>query len=329
MVKTAFCCSQHPETNWEIHHLSVVDGTEQQTGQRTTASFVPDIGCNLLGLKVDQIDYLYGVGETPEGPTLLGTPILYPTPNRVRNGTFTFDQRTFTFPANNGDHFIHGLVRDVPWKVDKPQITDQGISVTARVVFEPGNALYERFPIANTLELTYRLRPRSIRLAFAVHNDDPTSRLPFGLAIHPYFPIIGSRDSVRIQVPAQKWMEAENLIPTGRLLDLDDAPANLNQPTSLQDLDLDDVYWGADPEHPQVIYYDEIGKKVTLRASDIFTHCVVYTPPGQPYFCIENQSCSTDAHNLDARGEQEAAHLIILNPGESATGSIEMTVSDQ
>ena len=37
-------------------------------------------------------------------------------------------------------------------------------------------------------------------------------------------------------------------------------------------------------------------KKLTLFADDFFTHSVVFTPTGRPFFCIENQSCSTDAH---------------------------------
>jgi hypothetical protein len=34
---------------------------------------------------------------------------------------------------------------------------------------------------------------------------------------------------VRIQVPAQKWMEATDLLPSGRLIDLDKGPADLRQ----------------------------------------------------------------------------------------------------
>ncbi|MBC7236318.1 MAG: hypothetical protein H5T69_10785 [Chloroflexi bacterium] len=326
MPQAAFCVSQHPDTHWTLYHLSA---TGETPDERTIASFVPETGCNLMSFKVGTVDYLYGLEGGEIGPRLLGTPILYPTPNRVRNAEFTFEGRIFRFQPNNGPHFIHGLVRDVPWQVDEPKVSEGSISVSARITFEPGRAWYDRFPIRNSLELTFLLRPRAIRLVFVVRNEDLESRLPFGLAIHPYFPIIGPRESVRIQVPAQKWMEADHLIPTGRLLDLAKGPVDLTHPTCLQTLDLDDVFWGAEPEHPQVIYYDQIGKKVTLRASAFFTHCVVYTPQGRPYFCIENQSCSTDAHNLYARGLQEAAHLAILEPGQSLEASVEIEVSEQ
>ncbi len=326
MAKAAFCCSRHPETNWDILHLTAID---PDTGERTIASIVPEKGCNLIGLQVGSVDYLYGLDRAPEGPRLLGTPILYPTPNRVRGAEFTFEGRTFRFEPNSSGHFIHGLVRDVPWQVGEPRVSAEGSAVTACIAMRPGDALYERWPIANRLELTYHVRPGRVQLSFLVHNDDATQRLPFGLAIHPYFPILGPRESVRIQVPAQKWMEAKALIPTGRLMDLRDGPANLNQPQSLQGLDLDDVFWGAEPAQPPVISYDQIGKTVTLHADAFFTHCVVYTPQGRPFFCIENQSCSTDAHNLYARGLQQAAHLAILEPGQSLAAAIEIVVGNQ
>jgi len=124
-------------------------------------------------------------------------------------------------------------------------------------------------------------------------------------------------------------MEAEDLLPTGRLFDLEEGSADMRNPTPLSALDLDDVFWGLEPSQPQNIYYDDIGKKVTLTASEFFTHSVIYTPPSQPFFCIENQSCSTDAHNLYARGLTEESHLTILDPGESLSAWVDISVSDQ
>jgi aldose 1-epimerase len=124
-------------------------------------------------------------------------------------------------------------------------------------------------------------------------------------------------------------MEAVDLLPTGRLVDLDDGPADMCDPTPLSELNLDDVFWGMEPNEPQVIYYDSISKKVTLAASDFFTHACIFTPPQYPFFCVENQSCSTDAHNLYAQGLEKEAHLVILEPEESLSAWIEITVSDQ
>ena len=317
---------EHPDTGWRVVHLTYSGDVPQE---RTTASFTPDLGSNLFSFQVGGTEYLYGLASAQDQRRLLGTPILYPTPNRVRDSRLVFEGHTYEFQPNNGTHFIHGLVRDVPWTCDAPIISEEDVSVTAHIGFEPGTEAYRSFPIRNALELTYTLRPGAIRLGFAVHNFDDHHRLPFGLAIHPYFRIIGPRQSVRLQVPARRWMEAVDLLPTGQLVDLEDGPADLRSPVSLADLDLDDVFWGLETNKPQVIYYDHIGKKATLTASRLFTHSVVYTPQGMQFFCVENQSCSTDAHNLHARGLEKEAHLTILEPGELLTAWVEISVSDQ
>ncbi|MEA3408025.1 MAG: aldose 1-epimerase [Chloroflexota bacterium] len=332
----------HPGTGWHVVQLEYhsEDGVKQ-----SALSFSPDQGCNLFRLQVDGRDYLYGSQESQGEQILLGTPVLYPTPNRVRDATFTFDGHTYIFEPNDGPNFIHGLVRNVPWTYEEPVTAKESVSASARISFQPDKEIYQLFPIRNRLELTYTLKPSGVRADFTVRNESKDKRLPFGLAIHPYFRVIGPRESVRILSPAKKWMEAVDLLPTGRLLDLEQGPADLRTPTSLEDLDLDDVFWGLEPDHPQVIYYDDIDKKIILRASELFTHSVIYTPPGQPFFCIENQSCSTDAHNLYTQGKKfdtlgvdhdgitqsikKAAHLTILEPGESLNAWIEMEVSEQ
>ena len=295
---------------------------------RAAALITTGEGSNLYGFQVDRVQYLYGFGASGDTQKLFGTPVLYPSPNRVRDARFEFAGRVFSFPPNNGRNFIHGLVRDVEWKRNEPATSDAGITLDTKISMIPESNIFSLFPIKNTLELKYTLKENAVRLDFTVRNEDPEKELPFGLAIHPFFPIHGSREKVRLQVPAKKWMEAENLLPSGVLVDLEKGPADLREPVSLSLLNLDDVFWGMEEGKPSVIYYDSIGKKLTLRASAFFTHCVVYTPPGAEYFCIENQSCSTDAHNLHARGFGEAANLTILKPGESLTAWVEMTVSD-
>ena len=131
-----------------------------------------------------------------------------------------------------------------------------------------------------------------------------------------------------MHVPAKRCMEADSLLPTGRLLPPGARSADPTKPVSLAGLDLDDVFWGMRAEQPATITYKALGKRITLQADDWFTHAVVYTPPQAPYLCVENQSCSTDAHNLYARGLTEAAHLTILDPGQTHRASIVFRLDD-
>ena len=272
--------AHHTQTGWDIVRLM---GPGRAEHGQTVAQFMPQQGSNLFDLVVDGTDYLFGQAPAA-GAALLGTPILYPMPNRVRDAQFTFAGRTFRFQPNNGPNFIHGLVRDQQWQVEDAQVTDHSVSVRTWISFQPGTAIYKLFPIRNTLELVYTMTPGAIRFDFTVRNEDPEQLLPFGLAIHPYFPIIGPRESVRIQVPVKKWMEAENLLPTGRLIDLAQGPADLRRPTSLARLNVDDVFWGMTEENPAVIYYDSMKPEANPRGFFLFHTRSGLHPCGQALF---------------------------------------------
>jgi aldose 1-epimerase len=60
--------------------------------------------------------------------------------------------------------------------------------------------------------------------------------------------------------------------------------------------------------------------RLRVSGSEECTHMVIYTPQGSPFFCLENQTCSTDAINLHHQGLKEMAHLLELHPGETRTG---------
>ena len=64
---------------------------------------------------------------------------------------------------------------------------------------------------------------------------------------------------------------------------------------------------------------------LVLESDEAFTHLVVYTP-NQPFFCVENQTCSTDAHNLASAGKKREAHLQICPPGQVRKGWVRFMV---
>jgi aldose 1-epimerase len=122
-------------------------------------------------------------------------------------------------------------------------------------------------------------------------------------------------------------MEAVNLMPTGKLEDLEGKPYDITSLTPVPELVLDDVYWGMTPDKPAWIEYRDAGIKVELAASREFTHMVVYIQPQNNFFCVENQTCSTDAHNLYAQGLVEESHLLLVPPRGVGEGWIHYRIS--
>ncbi len=289
----------------------------------TTVRVVPAAGANAYSVVhrgteffrvPEELKRLPGVGH--------GNPILYPTPNRVKGAKFTFEGKTYEFTANCGGNFIHGLVHSEAFEVDSYDAKDDFAEMTLSLTFAPGSRPYQLFPFKHVFRMTIRVREGAVRWTYEVDNRDGDANLPFGVAFHPYVIYQKSRQETYLQVPASHLMEASNQLPSGNLLELDGHPLDAREPRSLEGFDSDDVYFGMQPDKPATVTFRDVKRRIAFTASPEFTHLVVWTPD-QPYFGIENQTCSTDAHNLASQGKGDVAHLQICPPGQRKTGSVE------
>lgn len=306
--------STDPETGWTVHTA---------THGKTTARLVPQAGCNLYSIQFEGRELLKTPKSLKDLPGFAyGNPVLYPTPNRVRNAHFEFGGKEYRFTANNGTNFLHGLVHNVPWEVTRVEESAGRTTFHCQIKFEPGSEWYKLFPHRHTLKLAIAVSDGAVRFTYTVDNAGGDKPVPFGMAYHPWFLYQGERSETFLTVPATHWMEAEELLPTGKLVELSATKYDARQPRSLGGFVIDDVYFGMTPEKPAVIDFRDKKLKITLSSSEAFTHLVVYTPK-EPWFCVENQTCSTDAHNLVNRGLKKEAHLLIVEPGRTHTGFAE------
>jgi aldose 1-epimerase len=116
------------------------------------------------------------------------------------------------------------------------------------------------------------------------------------------------------------------MLPTGELAAVAGTAFDLRKPTALTDLRLDDVYYGMAPGKSAWFELREQGLRLELRGSREFTHLVVYTPPDRSFFCLENQTSSTDAHNLWTQGKKKVSHLLVVPPRKSARGHVDWVI---
>jgi aldose 1-epimerase len=313
-------------TGWAIVVLR-----HERRGRRLEARLAAAAGGNLFSLAVGRDGVDQELLHQPETLAELtqhrsGTPVLFPTPNRVRDARMTFAGRSFGFAPNSEANFIHGLVRDRPWQAQRPRAGAASASVSLFIDWSASQPEFARFPIRHRLTVTYTLRSSGLRIAYAVENQ-AAEPLPFGFGLHPFFRAPARRSDALLVVPASHYMEAEAMLPTGRLLPVAGTRFDLRKPTPLDALALDDAYTGLIPGRAPGFVRRDLGLRVTLAGSRPFTHVVVYTPAAHPFFCIENQTCSTDAHNLWARGLHKESHLIVVAPRQIARGAADWTVT--
>jgi aldose 1-epimerase len=312
-------------TGWDIIVLRYRD--KAVPGQGMEVRVAPSAGSNLYSWKVDGVELLAQpaqLGDLKEQKA--GTPLMFPMVNRVRDARMVFEGREFSFEANNGKNFIHGLARRRPFQIGTVAGTGtQAASAQVFLDWDEKQPDFARFPIKHRLTLSYTLRKGSVQIGYKVENQD-SARLPFGFGLHPYFRIPDRREDVTVMAPLEKRMEAVDNLPTGKLLPVAKTDRDLRTPKPLSALALDDAYLGMTPDKAAAFTLAGTGLRVQLAGSADFTHLVVYTPPDKPFFCIENQTSSTDAHNLHAQGKKREAHLQVVPAGKKASGEVTWSI---
>jgi aldose 1-epimerase len=269
-------------------------------------------------------------------PTRVGIPILFPFPNRIRGGRFTWDGREYQLPLNDPTrkNAIHGFACRRPWRVVEQGADDRSAWVTGEFQGSVDAAdARDLWPADYRIRVTYRLAARSLRVEALVENPD-TRPLPFGLGYHPYvrvpFTAAGAAADYLVSVPASSCWELEETLPTGRRLPVGERPGcDLTTPRRFESLQLDDVLTALPAGgvlSPRGGVAAPGGPEVVLRTSPAFREVVVFTPPHRQAFAVEPYTCVTDAVNLEPRGVD--AGLLVLQPGQSWSAVVELALRE-
>lgn len=322
---------RHPELDTTVIQLTYTDPDDPR--RHLTVAIAPDLGSNMFRYRVGEHELIYCEPALLKRMAFTGNFVLWPLPNRVRDKRYSYQGQSYSLEGIErlvGDDLcVHGLVFDRPWQYDLPTLIPDGVAVTTYVEVTPSSPHYDAFPFESRLALTYSLTREGISIAYEVHNRG-AGALPYGFALHPYFATLSGPDETRVSIPASAVMEADDaLLPTGRMLAVDGimyAMFDLREPVPVGRLKLDHIYTRLNAGADATIEYPQQGLRLRLSATDEFTHMVIYTLGDGPYLCLENQTCSTDAHNLHSRGLADLAHLLELPPGETRGGEIRYNI---
>lgn len=277
------------------------------TAGAAVAEVWPGLGGNCVRWSVD------GCGELLDAPPLVelvgrstrgGIPVLFPFPNRIRAGRFTWDHRDYHLPLNDstGANAIHGFVARRAMRVtgQRADNTVAAVTLSFRISSDAPDCV-PLWPADAELSLTWELTPEGLS-ARAVVTNPGRAALPFGLGLHPYFRLTGDD---RLTVPVRSRWILDAGLPTGRVEPAEGA-FELARPRPVGDLTLDDVFtdvdsdFGPDGLRPIGRLSRGDGVIVTVSASTDFGQVVVFTPPHRRSICVEPYTCVTDAVNLNA-----------------------------
>lgn len=295
-------------------------------GKSLEAWIAPSAGSNMCRLAMGGRNIIDFESDLLRQKDYTGTPVLYPTPNRVRNGMFLYDGKIYNQQKRGEPVFEHGLVHNEAWSYENPDINEDCVRLKTWIDFDEESPLFEAFPFRHRLEMEFTLYTDGIEVKYSIFNMD-NKTIPFGFGVHPYFMKLSGEDGTYVSLPANQVMDyTSDLLPTGRLIEVDGTIYDIRNDTKIGALDMDHVFTGIlEGEHAE-INYRSLGMKVELQASEDFTHLVLYSPAGKEFFCIENQTCSTDAHNLFDRGFKSQSGLKFVPAGKTHTGTVKYVV---
>jgi aldose 1-epimerase len=284
---------------------------------------------NMHGQQVEIIESPPNLEILSENVFRYGSPILFPFPNRIRQGKFTYEGKEYSLELQNhhdgAGNWIHGFVCKHPWNVeDYGESEESGAYLRCSFDSTGFPEIGEQFPFPFLITVTYSLK-NGILTVDADMKNIGNSNMPMGFGIHPYFRAPLGADSssadCMIRVPANKYWELVEKLPTGKMLPVE-GKYDLRSPRILEGLKFDDVFTGLifEGNVTRTILDDTKAKiRLIVEADNLFREIVVYTPP-RPSICFEPYTCATDAVNLQPKGVD--AGLRILKSGETLHGKI-------
>ncbi|MBN2302744.1 MAG: aldose 1-epimerase [Lentisphaerae bacterium] len=294
---------------------------ETITNVGSKAQIIPEYGANLVSFQVDGIEFIHWNGHPPkDDEDWSGAFNMFPTPCRLANCSYSFEGKHITQKKHNQDVFIHGLVRD-----ELMQYKNNGSSIVSWLNITPGHPVYEGFPFKCMFTLTHTLDEYSLTVGFKVENRDKCN-IPFGYGLHPFWQIYGERKDISIRIPCDKFLDLDNLVPTGGSTSVKGTDYDLRTLRNINNLFVDNVYCSRQPGDTAEIHFASIQKKLIIAASDNFRHIVVFIPHETKYFCVENLTTCPNAPNLVNAGHGDVATMLVVAPGQTIDGWIKYKI---
>ncbi len=326
MAQTSYAVAAKTIEGFQVYSI-------QQTN-KAVAEIVPALGNNCYVFKVAVGDTWLNLIDTPpdlatleERPTAYGNPILFPFPNRIRNGAWQFEGKTYQFDkAPESPTTIHGLLLNQPYQVESHTADENGATLVCSLNAQDFPEITRQYPFPFKIEITYTLKDAVLTMGVSIKNTG-NQNMPMGFGIHPYFSVgLGTEADAAeavITVPAaQYWELDEVLVPTGKQHNVS-GTLDLRNGQPFAKLKLDHVFTDVQLVNGVsrcVIENKETGYGMVMESDAQFRELVVYTPPGRDAICFEPYTCPTDAINLEARGIP--AGVIVLAPDETFSGTV-------
>jgi aldose 1-epimerase len=235
---------------------------------------------------------------------------LVPFSGRIRDSRFQFQGQTVKLTMNflPQRHAIHGHGWKQPW-----QLLEQ--TANKLIIEYRHNA--DEWPWDYSSRQTFELSEQGLKATIDVRNESAKA-MPAGIGFHPYYV---RTPKAKVTAEFDKiWLNDDEVMP----VELVAAPAerDLRKGLVMEQIALDNTFTGWNRR--ALIEWPEWNASLLLEAEAPLDNLVVYSPPGQKFFCVEPVSNVADAFNMADQG-QPGSGVRILEAGETLAATARFT----
>jgi len=272
---------------------------------------VVGVGGGLRAYSVGDRSILDGYGVEEVCPSGRGQ-LLAPWPNRIEDGTYEFDGRTYQLALDEPErrNAIHGLVRWSNWSVADRE--PHRVALEHRLHPRPG------YPFTLDLRVEYSLADNGLTVQSTATSAGPEA-CPYGIGAHPYLTAGGGLvDDLELCVPAATALVSnERSIPVGRG-SVEGTELDFRDPKPIGGVELDHCFTDLvrdDDGRASV----QVGGIATLWVDESYPYLMVFT--GDPLPDVARRSLAVEPMTCAPNAFRSGEGLVRLAPGQAHAGS--------
>lgn len=274
------------------------------------AATIVEVGGGLRTLTRDGRDVLIGYGEDESAHAGIGQQ-LFPWPNRIADGRYTFEGRDEQLSITEPDkhNAIHGLTRWGSWSRLDDASSEDVCVVGYRLYGEPG--YHHQLDIS----VRYHVSAEGLEVTAVARNIGTTSA-PYGFGTHPYLTVGRRLDECELTFTAAKRMDVDpdRLLPRD-LVDVAGTPFDFESGRVVGDLFIDNAFTGL-PEGEWTVRLTDPSSERSVALTSDTRWLQLYSADALDRIglAVEPMTCPPNAF---ATGED----VVVLKPGDSHSTS--------
>lgn len=245
-----------------------------------------------------------------EGKTKFKGTKLFPFPNRIADGMYEFENKTYHFPLNfpQEKNAIHGILMETVFAELSRNFSATQASLTIQYS-TPG--IDAGYPFKAVITVCYTLDAEGFSCTTTVQNNSPVN-IPIGDGWHPYFKTGTLMDECFLTLPVEKSYEVDSrMIPTGKTRE----ETFFTNPEKIGSYRFDTGYKLRESAEKRACTIlenpaNQLKMKIWQEAGeDKYNYVQIYIPPDRKTIAVEPMTCLANAFN-------NKEGLIVLAPGE-------------